>query len=124
MRQKSDPTPVAAEKLVRDIARNETAGALEVLNLLSLEDCIVTADALHCHRARLRPSAKIRLRCFGVSRGCAEAVPCELGGCERGRREDASTLGPARNPLTRNKRPPQTTASQAAQYKATFVAFT
>ncbi|MBV9245559.1 MAG: ISAs1 family transposase [Methylobacteriaceae bacterium] len=31
--------------------RNETAGALEVLGLLSLEGCIVTADALHCHRA-------------------------------------------------------------------------
>jgi len=31
--------------------RNETAGALEVLALLSLEGCIVTADALHCHRA-------------------------------------------------------------------------
>src|ERR1700732_440694 len=31
--------------------RNETAGALEVLELLSLEACIVTADALHCHRA-------------------------------------------------------------------------
>jgi predicted transposase YbfD/YdcC len=31
--------------------RNETAGALEVLDLLSLEDCIVTADALHCTRA-------------------------------------------------------------------------
>ncbi len=29
--------------------RNETAGALEVLDLL-LEDCTVTADALHCHR--------------------------------------------------------------------------
>src|SRR4029453_12446465 len=32
-------------------SRNETAGALEVLELLSLEGCIVTADALHCHRA-------------------------------------------------------------------------
>jgi predicted transposase YbfD/YdcC len=31
--------------------RNETAGALEVLDLLCLEGCIVTADALHCHRA-------------------------------------------------------------------------
>ncbi|KWV44458.1 transposase [Bradyrhizobium macuxiense] len=31
--------------------RNETAGALEVLDLLSLEGCIVTADALHCSRA-------------------------------------------------------------------------
>jgi len=31
--------------------RNETAGALEVLNLLSLKGCIVTADALHCTRA-------------------------------------------------------------------------
>src|ERR1700690_2746937 len=31
--------------------RNETAGALEVLDLLSLEGCIVTADALHCHPA-------------------------------------------------------------------------
>jgi predicted transposase YbfD/YdcC len=30
--------------------RNETAGALEVLALLSLEGCTVTADALHCHR--------------------------------------------------------------------------
>lgn len=31
--------------------RNEVAGALEALELLSLEGCIVTADALHCHRA-------------------------------------------------------------------------
>jgi predicted transposase YbfD/YdcC len=31
--------------------RNEAAGALEVLGLLALEGCIVTADALHCHRA-------------------------------------------------------------------------
>lgn len=31
--------------------RNETAGALQVLDLLSLEGCIVTADALHCTRA-------------------------------------------------------------------------
>ncbi len=31
--------------------RNEVAGALAVLELLSLEGCIVTADALHCHRA-------------------------------------------------------------------------
>lgn len=31
--------------------RNETAGALEVLELLSLEGCTVTSDALHCHRA-------------------------------------------------------------------------
>jgi predicted transposase YbfD/YdcC len=30
--------------------RNETAGALEVLELLCLEGCIVTTDALHCHR--------------------------------------------------------------------------
>lgn len=34
--------------------RNEVAGALEVLQLLSLEGCIVTADALHCHRAMAR----------------------------------------------------------------------
>lgn len=31
--------------------RNETAGALEVLQSLSLEGCIVTSDALHCTRA-------------------------------------------------------------------------
>ena len=31
--------------------RNEVAGALEAVKLLSLEDCIVTADALHCNRA-------------------------------------------------------------------------
>jgi predicted transposase YbfD/YdcC len=31
--------------------RNEVAGALEVLAALDLEGCVVTADALHCHRA-------------------------------------------------------------------------
>lgn len=30
--------------------RNEVEGALEVLRMLSLEGCIVTADALHCNR--------------------------------------------------------------------------
>lgn len=30
-------------------SRNEAAGALQALRLLSLEHCIVTADALHCH---------------------------------------------------------------------------
>ena len=30
--------------------RNEAQGALEVLQMLSLEGCIVTADALHCNR--------------------------------------------------------------------------
>ena len=30
--------------------RNEAAGALDVLEMLSLKGCIVTADALHCHR--------------------------------------------------------------------------
>jgi len=34
--------------------RNETAGALEVLDLLALDGCIVTADALHCTRAFAR----------------------------------------------------------------------
>jgi len=32
-------------------ARNEVAGALEALKLLSLRGCVVTADALHCHGA-------------------------------------------------------------------------
>jgi predicted transposase YbfD/YdcC len=31
--------------------RNEALGAVEVLDLLCLNGCIVTADALHCHRA-------------------------------------------------------------------------
>lgn len=31
--------------------RNEAEGALQVLRMLSLEGCTVTADALHCHRA-------------------------------------------------------------------------
>jgi predicted transposase YbfD/YdcC len=31
--------------------RNEVAGALEALKLVSLEGCVVTADALHCHAA-------------------------------------------------------------------------
>jgi predicted transposase YbfD/YdcC len=34
--------------------RNEVAAALEVLELLSLEDCVVTADALHCHAEMAR----------------------------------------------------------------------
>lgn len=34
--------------------RNEVAGALEVIELLSLADCIVTADALHCHAKMAR----------------------------------------------------------------------
>jgi predicted transposase YbfD/YdcC len=34
--------------------RNEVAGALEVLKLLSLKGCVVTADALHCHAAMAR----------------------------------------------------------------------
>lgn len=34
--------------------RNEVAAALQVLQLLSLEDCTVTADALHCHAAMAR----------------------------------------------------------------------
>ena len=31
--------------------RNEAKGALEVLAMLSLQGCLVTADAMHCHRA-------------------------------------------------------------------------
>jgi len=34
--------------------RNEVAGALEVVKLLSLRGCIVTVDALHCHRDMAR----------------------------------------------------------------------
>src|ERR1700710_2381396 len=41
--------------------RNETAGALQVLELLCLEGCIVTADALHCHRG----FAQAVLKCGG-----------------------------------------------------------
>ena len=32
------------------LGRNEAQGALEILQMLSLEGCIVTADALHCSR--------------------------------------------------------------------------
>jgi predicted transposase YbfD/YdcC len=34
--------------------RNEVKGALEAIALLSLEGCMVTADALHCHAAMAR----------------------------------------------------------------------
>lgn len=30
---------------------NEAAGAIELIDLLQLKGCVVTADALHCHRA-------------------------------------------------------------------------
>src|SRR5260221_863029 len=29
---------------------NEAAGALQLIELLQLKGCVVTADALHCHR--------------------------------------------------------------------------
>ena len=38
--------------------RNEAFGALEALDLLDLNGCIVTADALHCHRAFARKVLK------------------------------------------------------------------
>jgi hypothetical protein len=47
--------------------RNETAGALEVLDLLSLEGCTVTAYALHCTRA-FAPAAR---RSRVTKNGCA-----------------------------------------------------
>jgi predicted transposase YbfD/YdcC len=34
--------------------RNEVAAALEILKLLSLKGCIITTDALHCHRDMAR----------------------------------------------------------------------
>jgi hypothetical protein len=37
--------------------RNEVKGALEAVALLSLEGCMVTADALHCHAAMARRSS-------------------------------------------------------------------
>src|SRR5258708_27705106 len=36
---------------VRAPGNNEAAGALLLVELLQLKDCVVTADALHCHRA-------------------------------------------------------------------------
>lgn len=35
---------------VRAPGNNEAAGALQLVELLQLKDCVVTADALHCHR--------------------------------------------------------------------------
>lgn len=40
---------VLAQRLAPN--RNEVAAALEIVKLLSLKGCIVTVDALHCHRA-------------------------------------------------------------------------
>ena len=48
--------------------RNEVAGALEVLELLSLDGCIVTADALHCHAEMAR---KVLARGAGARGGGA-----------------------------------------------------
>ena len=39
--------------------RNEVAAALEVVQLLSLENCVVTADALHCHGTMARRSSTV-----------------------------------------------------------------
>ena len=35
---------------VRAPGNNEAAGALQLIEILQLKDCVVTADALHCHR--------------------------------------------------------------------------
>lgn len=45
--------------------RNETAGALKVLDLLSREGCIVAADALHCTRAFASAVRDRRRLCSG-----------------------------------------------------------
>jgi len=61
--------------------RNEALGALEVLSFLRLNGCIVTADALHCHRAFALKvlsqvpitcwrSRRIRVRCLLMASGC------------------------------------------------------
>src|ERR1700681_458632 len=36
---------------VLDEGNNDTEGALQLIGLLTLQVCVVTADALHCHRA-------------------------------------------------------------------------
>ena len=45
----ADQRLVLAQRLAPN--RNEVAGVLEVVNLLSLDGCIVTTDAMHCYAA-------------------------------------------------------------------------
>jgi predicted transposase YbfD/YdcC len=52
--------------------RNEVAAALEVLQLLSLKHCIVTADALHCH-AKMAQAAN--QRCSPMPGSCWNPPP-------------------------------------------------
>ena len=54
--------------------RNETAGALEVLDLLSFEGCIVTADALHCHPRVCGGRARARRRLCSGDQGQPRAL--------------------------------------------------
>jgi len=77
--------------------RNETAGALEVLDLLSLEGCIVTADALHCTRAF---AAAVRQRggnyvlAIKANRGCLFTVVTQQF-ARSGERSTAEQIDPA-----------------------------
>lgn len=40
------------------VGNNEAAAALQLIGLLTLKDCVVTADALHCHRAMAQAIVK------------------------------------------------------------------
>src|SRR5438034_4206685 len=69
--------------------RNEVAGALELLGLLSLDGCVVTADALHCHRAMaigvLGRGGHLRVGAQGESVFVVCCRPAQL--CTRGQRQ-------------------------------------
>jgi predicted transposase YbfD/YdcC len=71
--------------------RNEALGALQVLDLLSLSGCIVTADALHCHRA----FAKARRQLHAGTQGKSERADAIRLFRRAGKRSSAEQLDPS-----------------------------
>ena len=78
---------------------NEAAAALELVGLLTLKGCVVTTDALHCHRAMAAGDCRAgrRLRARGQGQPAGFAARCAgrrcSGNAERREREpSASTI--------------------------------
>ena len=86
--------------------RNEVAAAVEVLALLSLDGCIVTADALHCHaRDGATHSRSRRPICSGAQSQPIGAVRRRADALGAYRSASASRANPYRQPRSRRAAP-------------------
>jgi predicted transposase YbfD/YdcC len=74
---------------------NEVAGALQLIRLLQLKGCIVTADALHCHRemakAIVEPGGDYVLAVKNNQPGLLRDAKAAIAAAERDEAEQAAT---------------------------------